>query len=159
MVPGLAALVTLAPISSASNAACRAAPASATTIVEHDRACLTMLATREFEGIWVDAFEGSRFVEGAHSLMELDPQSPQVWLDIDRPLERTPVMRAAGIPAARADIYRPHAYRVKFRGARAPTRSGHDSFGFVNGYGHMGMFSDLVVVDHVYAIVDLRVTD
>ncbi|MGN6277883.1 MAG: hypothetical protein ACTHM8_04060 [Sphingomonas sp.] len=157
IVLGLAALVALAPQSPAPNAACRAVPTSETTVVERDRACLKMLPTRKFEGIWVDAFEASRFVEGARSLKELSSPSPQVWLDIDRPLKMTAVMRAAGIPAARTDIYRPHAYLVKFRGARAPTLSGRNGLGFPNGYGHMGIFPDLVVVDRFDAIVDLGV--
>jgi hypothetical protein len=105
--------------------------------------CITFLPQREFDGLWINDFEGSTFLEGAHVLADASVRhAPRdVWLEIER----------ARFPAITPPLLRSHVFRVRFRG-RAAAYAYPQS---IAGYGHMNAFGRLVAVDEVLTIKDL----
>ena len=101
--------------------------------------------TREFSGIWINEFEGSRFIENGRSLADVPGwhEGEQVWLDMEH-------SRWADNNWRR---YPGHVYRVRFRGRAACDM--HRETAMMGGYGHLGMSNGLVVVDYLYELDDL----
>jgi hypothetical protein len=105
-----------------------------------------MSPPRRFRGVWVDEFEGQRFIpEGTNppEWPEIDSTAPDfrkqfekarlatIWLDT----ERVEVPRRS-----RTDTPR---YFIEFVGRQTM---------FPGAYGHMGMSGHEIIVDHVIAI-------
>jgi len=106
-----------------------------------DRVCVDLTPPRTFVGVWIDEFEGSRFVEGARSWADAQRDRRTVWLNPHDPLKRGKVSFGP----------RGHAYRVTFVGRQA--RDGNRKP--LEGYGHFGMGQGLVVVDEFLSAEDL----
>ncbi len=111
-----------------------------------DRVCVRFDPPRVIQGVWINNFEGSGFMEGAHSLNDANRSTDSVWLTIDEKSETPPEL-------PRAPNYR--AYRIRFVG-----RTAHDMHRQPcrDGYGHLGCWAGLVLVDHVITAVDLGPT-
>ncbi|MFV3126138.1 hypothetical protein [Niveispirillum sp. KHB5.9] len=106
-----------------------------------DRKCVEFDEPREFTGIWINAFESSRFNEGATSLAEAGERKPLVWLSLD-----DQSIRPAGFRVKLG-----HAYRLTMiaRSAKDMNRQP------LEGYGHFGMWPGLVLVERITAWEDL----
>jgi hypothetical protein len=103
-----------------------------------DRACFDFDPARTLNGVWVVAFEGSSFHEGAQILEDVRGRPNTTWLSFDKASVTPPDFKL--IP----DL-RPHAYRLTFVGktTKAVQRSPR------SGYGHLNMSRELVMVDQV----------
>jgi len=96
-----------------------------------DDQCYRMAPPERMRGIWIDEFEGSRFLPGLTAAPAADPAGPRIWLDMD----------AHPVPALPAERRRPGGvYLVDFIGRRT-LYPGH--------YGHMGMSEQEVVVQRL----------
>lgn len=100
------------------------------------RACYNFHEPRVFKGIYIDEFEGQRFIEGAMPSARYAPKD-KVWLEIDE---------KSDLSAARQIVSRKKKgtgiWLIEFEGQKAiQTRGG--------GFGHFGMSEDLVIVDKV----------
>lgn len=102
---------------------------------------------REFDGVYVDIFEGQRFFESARSIGGLDFRAkPNVWF--------APEIVTVG-PAFGIELRKPNeAYRIRFVGAlRYRTAPGpRDAF---CGYGHMNGSQAQIDLQRVIAIEPL----
>jgi hypothetical protein len=106
-----------------------------------DRACHAFKPPERMDGIWLNEFEGSRFFREASTLPEINARTEDVWMEIDEQTQ---------LPAGLDALGDGHAYRVAIIGreakrARRPPK----------GYGHMGAFTGLVVVDRIVSATDL----
>ena len=112
-----------------------------------DRVCVDFQQPREFQGIWVNQFEGIRFVENARTLADIPTGDgiERVWFTIDEQTRMPAGWRSA--PLGRA-------YRVRFRGRAAQDMHRKP----LDGYGHFGMSAGLVLVDELFEIEDLGET-
>ena len=108
-----------------------------------DRVCVDFEPPRIFEGLWIDAFEGSSFIAGARSLADRPATGESVWLTIDAESRVPARFRRARYPA--------QVYRVRFRGRGA--RDMHRRP--LEGYGHLGMSAGVVLVDEMLAMESL----
>jgi hypothetical protein len=125
------------------SAACRAAETRADlSSVQRDEACYAFGRPHVMEGIYFDYFEGQLFVEGAHDVASAD--GPGVWIDQDLTSADRRRWGMAGEVCG-------HAYRIRFVGRSAPPLPAQPG----RGYGHMGEFGGLVVVDRMLAVTDL----
>lgn len=114
-----------------------------------DRDCRRFRAARSFEGVWIDEFEGSLFVEGARSYDEArrrPASDPQVyWLAIDAKSDIAKVVpRRYGT-----------AYRIRLI-AREMLPEGKRSRFSLPGFGHMGMWHQSILVDAVRSAEVIR---
>ena len=99
---------------------------------------------RTFTGVYVDAFEGQAFHEGASSLADIGSRrGPAPWMSVDLVALASPFGVTRRQPS--------YAYRVKFRGVR---RS-RPPYRFPCGYGHMSASGSEVAVSKLLAIEPL----
>jgi len=108
-----------------------------------DRACVDFGPVRTIEGIWVNAFEGSSFHEGAGTLDDVRGRPHTTWLTFDDDSVKPPGLRPTQHP--------PHAHRLTFVGRTAKDMQRKP----LEGYGHFGMSPGLVLVDRVTEWRDL----
>ena len=104
-----------------------------------------MLPERVIEGVWLDDFEGQVFYEGARTLADVRHPAT-AWIETDFSPAVRDRWHLAGPLCG-------HAYRVRFVGSfavRQPTGPM-----LLGGYGHMGAFENLVVVDRLLVVTDL----
>ena len=108
-----------------------------------DRACASLDPPRMLEGVWLNEFEGSNFVQGAHDQGDIHRRIDSVWLTIDEQTQ---------MPSGMSPLLGGHAYRISFLGQTA-----HDMHRqpCENGYGHMGCSAGLVLVNRMIEAVDL----
>ncbi|RAK50953.1 hypothetical protein DJ018_17480 [Phenylobacterium deserti] len=92
------------------------------------------------EGVWLNTFEGSAFYEGATSLADARGEA-RVWFRHEEPL-----IAWKGAPPKEE-----HAYRVVLIGRSAEDMNRPP----LQGYGHMGLWPGLVVVDELLELQDL----
>ena len=113
-----------------------------------DRSCHDFGEPRRTSGIWLSEFEGSQFYPDIERLDDLPttiPWEDGIWLSFDDQTVRT-----ENFPKRR---WEPDAYfRIDFIGRRAVRRAESNSGGF----GHMGMFHELILVDEVLSIELLK---
>ena len=112
------------------------------------RNCNDWQSPRVFDGIYVDEFEGQRFLEGAKSA-ERYVSRDRVWLNLDHRTQLGPLV------PIRPDDGKTRVYHVRFSG-RKTARPGR--------YGHFGMSSEEIVVDRILqarlvSTIDDRVLD
>ncbi|MGK6355469.1 hypothetical protein ACMGDH_09585 [Sphingomonas sp. DT-207] len=116
------------------------------TVVDRspDRQCVDFAAPREFTGIWIDEFEGSRFVEGVRDTSALPgfDQGKRVWLEIDD---------ESRMPKAWRREPSQQLYRVRFLGRASRDQDRPEAMG----YGHLGMSHGLVLVDEMHEMTPL----
>jgi hypothetical protein len=114
------------------------------TVVEYkgDRSCVDFGPPRPFIGLWINEFEGSRFVENGTSLADLPRgnKGDSIWLNIDEGKWLGRWTRRYG-----------HVYRVRFQGRAALDMHRKP----LEGYGHFGMSPGLVIVDELAELTDL----
>lgn len=120
-----------------------------TVIRGPDRDCRRFRAARSYEGVWIDEFEGSRFVEGARSYDEARrrPASDAAvyWLGIDGKSDIAKVIpRRPGT-----------AYRIRLI-AREMLPEGQRSRFSLPGFGHMSMWHRSLLVDQVQVVEVIR---
>lgn len=96
------------------------------------RACYSFEPPREFDGIYVDEFEGQEFIVTKNLRLPVVSPARNTWLDFDELSDRGPL------------THRPDAstrlWHVRFVG-RQTNSSGR--------YGHKGMSDEVVLVDRV----------
>ncbi len=111
------------------------------------RRCYDFLPTRPYDGIYIDEFEGRRFVP-IDWASGRNYTAPSIWFDIDEAsdLRMAPVF--ANHVGKRDGKHR--LWRVRFVG-RETARPG--------GYGHMGMSKRLLLVDRMVKADLLRTYD
>ncbi len=108
-----------------------------------DRSAIRYTDEREWDGVWINDFEGSQFIEGATSLAGLRRNAPWVSFD-DRD-------RAAFDGTGLGVGSYGKAYRIRFIGRPsidAPT-------GSRCGFGHMGMSAATIVATRITAMEPL----
>jgi hypothetical protein len=88
-------------------------------------------------GIWINDFEGSRFIKDARVLSRAEQGASEVWLEIDeRSLAPAELLSEESLGKA---------YYIEFKGRAASDMDRYPG----DGYGHMGMARGLVLVDSV----------
>jgi hypothetical protein len=108
-----------------------------------DRACRRFRPPRSYTGIWIDDFEGSRFVEGAHTVEEARRRAGKdagvYWLSIDRESRIAPVL-----PRRYGTAYRLRldAQEMLAEPSAAPVP--------LPGFGHMSMSHREILVNEVH---------
>lgn len=110
-----------------------------------DRACVPLGPATEMDGVWLNAFEGSKFIANKSDIGDRPAGIPAVWLTVD---EKTVW------PSGSNSATRNRAYRIKFVGRYAKDMNRRPS----EGYGHLSMSPGLVMVDRVLEIVDIGPT-
>jgi len=108
-----------------------------------DRACVDFGPVRTIEGIWVNAFEGSSFHEGARTLDDVRGRPHTTWLTFDDASVKPPGLKPLQHP--------PHAHRLTFVGRTAKDMHRKP----LEGYGHFGMSPGVALVDRVTEWRDL----
>jgi hypothetical protein len=92
--------------------------------------CFRMTEPRRMKGVWIDEFEGSRFVPGARDTTGVEVEPFGIWLNVH-------TNRIAGL------VEEPHelrAFEVEFIGRQTLYRGS---------YGHMGMSEHEVIMDEL----------
>lgn len=100
------------------------------------RACAPLGPTRKFKGVFFDQFEGQTFFEGAKTLADLNQHRQRAWLIINISSAERQHFHMAGSACG-------YAYRLRFDGAATPIEAKPAP---LRGYGHFGMWPQLVVV-------------
>jgi hypothetical protein len=110
------------------------------------RVCTEWGPEREFEGLWIDEFEGQRFLEGASSLSDVGEgrRAVNIWFSTDAQT-RFP----ASFDRSRSRGKFRTVYRVKFRGRATPVI---ERPSVLEGYGHLGVSNGEVLAREVLAI-------
>ena len=112
--------------------------------------CYKMEVSRTYRGVWLDEFEGQRFIP--------DGTSPPEWPRSD---PRTPGWREEAERARLANIWI-DARRVERRLLQRGTRRHIEFEGrktmYLGAYGHMGMSGQEVIVDRVISLRDCPTT-
>lgn len=98
------------------------------------RNCYRFEPARLFSGIYVDEFEGQRFLEGAHGPPPYQPRD-RIWLELDDGLRAE--LRRRLPPDQRG---RTRIWQIEILGRKAIGRGG---------FGHLGGSDGLIVVDAV----------
>ncbi len=115
-----------------------------------DRDCRRYRAARSSEGVWIDEFEGSQFVEGARSYDEARRRrasNPTVyWLAFDKRSEMTKV-----VPRRHGT-----AYRIRLIAREMLPEAQRSRFS-LPGFGHMGMWHRSLLVDVVRSAEVIRI--
>ena len=89
---------------------------------------------REFEGVWVNEFEGSSFYEGVEHAEMVDLEDRQLWLRIDSQTALPPDFPQTG-----------QMYRITMRACSASKRLRSRG----RGYGHFGLWQGMVVAEEI----------
>ncbi|MEG8039065.1 hypothetical protein QP166_06770 [Sphingomonas sp. LR60] len=114
-----------------------------------DRDCRRFRAPRSFDGVWIDEFEGSRFIEGARSYDEARRRlasDPNVyWLAID---DKSKIAKV--VPRRYGT-----AYRIRLIAREMLPEAGRSRFS-LPGFGHMGMWYRSILVDAVESAEVIR---
>lgn len=114
-----------------------------------DRDCRSFRPARSYDGLWIDAFEGSKFVEGARRYDEarrrLASEPKVYWLDFDKRSEMTKV-----VPRRDGTAY--HVRLIAREMLPEPQRSRFS----LPGFGHMGMWHRSLLVDAVQSAEVIR---
>lgn len=144
-IQGAATIATPAPV-------CRREERSGSAVIvtsAPDRVCRLFHAPRVYEGVWIDEFEGSRFVEGAHGYDEARrrPVSDTTvyWLAID---EKSDIAKL--VPRRYGTAYRVRLIAQEMRPERERTRFS------LPGFGHMGMWHRSVLLNDVRSAEVIR---
>ncbi len=154
LLAALLLIQTAATVSTpAATSSCRHEERSGGTVLVirgSDRDCGRFRAARSFEGVWIDEFEGSRFVEGARSYEDARRRpvaDRQVyWLAIDDKSDIANVLpRRYGT-----------AYRIRLI-AREKLPEAQRSRFSLPGFGHMGMWHRSILVDAVRSAEVIRI--
>lgn len=58
--------------------------------------CIRYGAPRVFKGVWIDRFEGSKFLEGRKPTADIFDANAEVWLDVPAPLRDPAGIRIPG---------------------------------------------------------------
>jgi hypothetical protein len=137
MMPALVSLVAMAsPV-----AECEVRDASMLIPRPERGPCVLFQPRRRMHGVWVDAFEGQSFREGAGTTYDVPERRGNVWIQFQA--------------AARAKLPRQegsgHAYRIRFLGRKAKDMQRQS----LDGYGHFGLSAGLIIVDRLIQIEDL----
>lgn len=102
--------------------------------------CYRMTEPRRMRGVWIDEFEGSRFVPGARSVAEAERAEPQIWLDVE-------TKRIAGLFDPDGPSFDARAFEVDFVGRRT----------LVAGqYGHLGGSDHTMIMDRLISARPLK---
>lgn len=103
--------------------------------------CTEFETQREFTGLWINEFEGQRFVEDATSAADIPRGrgAHQIWFEVDA---------QTGMPPEWKRSRGARLYWVRFRGKAAKDMRRKP----MEGYGHFGMSSGIVLVDEVLEI-------
>ena len=116
--------------------------ATAVVVYLGGRSCVRFQAPRRFAGLWVNAFEGQRYVDRARVQSDVpDRGGETTWFSTD---DHTEHREASGCP-------RQHVCRIVFLGRAAVDMHR----GPLEGYGHMGLSNGLVLADRILSIEDL----
>lgn len=94
--------------------------------------CYRMTEPRRYHGVWLDQFEGSRFLPGGTEVTPARLDEPRIWLNVER-------NQAPGLLRDRAD-HEFYAWEVEFVGRRTL---------FPGNHGHMGGSEHEIVVDRM----------
>ncbi|MEH3120989.1 MAG: hypothetical protein PGN16_03270 [Sphingomonas phyllosphaerae] len=126
------------------------ADASACRREERYRECRRFRDARSYEGVWIDEFEGSRFIEGARSYDEarrrLASDAAVYWLDLDAKSEIAKVIpRRYGT-----------AYRIRLTAREMLPQEQRSRFS-LPGFGHMGMWHRSLLLDAIQSAEVIRV--
>ncbi|HEY0115711.1 MAG TPA: hypothetical protein VGB54_08320 [Allosphingosinicella sp.] len=100
--------------------------------------CFRMTEPQRMKGVWIDQFEGSRFLPGGTELTQARFDEPQIWLDPE-------TKRVPGLfnPDPDAEI---RVLEVDFVGRKTL---------FPGQYGHMGVSQHEVIVDRLISAREL----
>jgi hypothetical protein len=98
------------------------------------RACYTFESPRKFAGIYIDEFEGQRFVEGANGDLPIRA-TDRVWFSYDEKSDLSAVPQF--VHGKNSDT---RVWRVRFVGRKTSGKGG---------FGHFGMSDSHVLVDRV----------
>ncbi|WP_174291365.1 hypothetical protein [Sphingomonas bacterium] len=107
-----------------------------------DRSCVKIKPSRTYQGLWVNAFEGRRFIDGGHGRWDVSRHHSDVWFSTD---DQTRHEETSPCP-------RQHVCKITFDGREAVDMQRSGAF---EGYGHMGMSAGLVLADRIASIKDL----
>ena len=110
-------------------------------VYQGDRACVDLTEPREMAGIWINEFEGSRFIEGIEVAEGLTRDGKAVWFSMD-----DETVRPVGFQPRLG-----HAYRLTIVGRSAVDMDRPP----LEGYGHFGVSPGLVLADEIVAFEDL----
>jgi hypothetical protein len=110
-----------------------------------DRECVAFTPPQVMEGIWLRAFEGSEFHERARTRADIRSSVGVPWFSVGEPL------KAFADPLRPQDLYEGRLYRVRFIGRRSVAQNQPP----MEGFGHMGGSSSLVLLDEMLSIEDL----
>ncbi len=113
-----------------------------------ERRCYDYLPPRSYQGIYVDEFEGQRFVPDDWPAGD-QYRSPSIWVDFDERSDVSAAPLLAKQMTAAADG-RNRIWRMTFIG-RETARPGH--------YGHMGVSRQAVLIDRIVSANLIRVYD
>jgi hypothetical protein len=111
-----------------------------------DRRCVQLSAPREYQGIYRNDFEGSAFFAGVTSLRAV----PTLRVENQTWLNRSELLQTPAPCSPETRFQSGHSYRVRFIG-RHSVVPGQG----LRGYGHLGVFGNLIIVDRFLAIEDL----
>lgn len=133
---------SLQAVLSSSAAQCAAAQADPhLPAIAKARSCAPLGPTRKFKGVFFDQFEGQTFAEGARDLADSERRQ-RAWLSIDISAAERHHFHMAGSACG-------YAYRLQFDGAATPVDASPARF---RGYGHMGLWPQLVVVARLRSV-------
>lgn len=106
-----------------------------------DRSCVPLEPPSEQDGLWINAFEGQRFIPDGTKPADVKRRDAGIWFNMHELL--TPDLPVRPLTG--------HVYRVRFVGRMATDMNRKP----LDGYGHMSMSPGLVVVDRMIAMEDL----
>ena len=92
--------------------------------------CYRMTAPQRMKGVWIDAFEESRFVPGAQDTTNIEVEPFGIWLNIDRDM-------IAGLDENLVEL---GAFEIEFIGRQTL---------YPGKLGHMGLFDHEIIVDQL----------
>ena len=110
-----------------------------------DRHCVAFGPPIVMQGIWLRAFEGSEFHEGAHERADIRTSDGVPWFNTDEPL------KPFADPATIEHRYAGRLYLVRLVGRRSVVQDRPP----MEGFGHMGGSPSLVLLDEMLSIEDL----
>lgn len=99
------------------------------------RNCYNFQASREFKGIYIDEFEGQRFIEGAVSSERYSPID-NVWLEFDEKSD------LGSVGAMKGQMRGTRIWQIEFEGQKAVQTLG-------GSFGHLGGSDGLILVNRL----------
>ncbi len=108
-----------------------------------DRSAIRYTDEREWDGVWINDFEGSEFIEGATSLAGLRRKVARAWFD-DR--DRAAFNDTGFVPGPFGKVY-----RIRFTGRRSIDAPPGSRCAF----GHMGMSTATIIATRITAMEPL----